>query len=70
MFETAITATALIRPYLGRALLGWQPRKAGVIDNLEVYYKAWKATDSSSSPPVLDPEQALTSYKVPRERAI
>ncbi|PSR88859.1 hypothetical protein PHLCEN_2v5008 [Hermanssonia centrifuga] len=44
LFETAITATALIRPYLGRALLGWQPRKAGVIDNLEVYYNAWKAS--------------------------
>ncbi|GBE79401.1 NAD(P)-binding protein [Sparassis latifolia] len=44
LFETATVTSAIIRPYLGRALLGWQPRKAGVVDHLEIYYNAWKAS--------------------------
>ncbi|KAI0917143.1 hypothetical protein AcW1_007583 [Taiwanofungus camphoratus] len=43
-FETAITTTSLLRPYLARSLLGWQPRKAGLVDHLEIYYNAWKAS--------------------------
>ncbi|CCM04674.1 uncharacterized protein FIBRA_06860 [Fibroporia radiculosa] len=45
LFESAITTTSLLRPYLARSLLGWQPRKAGLVDNLEVYYNAWKASE-------------------------
>jgi len=43
LYEEAIAATALVRPYLGRALLGWQPHKPGLAENLELYYNAWKA---------------------------
>ncbi|OSX59769.1 hypothetical protein POSPLADRAFT_1048245 [Postia placenta MAD-698-R-SB12] len=45
LFEVAITTTSLVRPYLARTLLGWQPRKAGLVDNLEIYYNAWKASE-------------------------
>ncbi|KAK7677752.1 hypothetical protein QCA50_019304 [Cerrena zonata] len=45
LYEKAITTTSLIRPYLARALFGWEPRKAGLVDNLEVYYNAWKASE-------------------------
>lgn len=41
--ETALTTTCLLRPYLARSLLGWQPRKAGFVDYLDIYYDAWKA---------------------------
>ncbi|EKM52493.1 uncharacterized protein PHACADRAFT_164427 [Phanerochaete carnosa HHB-10118-sp] len=44
LYETALTTTSLLRPYLARSLLSWQPRKAGLVDNLEVYYDAWKAS--------------------------
>jgi hypothetical protein len=33
-----------IRPYLARTLLGWSPRKAGLIDGMETYYAEWKAS--------------------------
>ena len=42
-YEVALTTTTLLRPYLARALLGWQPRKPGFVDGMEVYYNAWKA---------------------------
>ncbi|CCM04668.1 uncharacterized protein FIBRA_06854 [Fibroporia radiculosa] len=48
-FDEAITTTTLIRPYLGRALVGWQPRKAGLVDQLEVYYNSWKASEALPS---------------------
>ncbi|KAI0775246.1 NAD(P)-binding protein [Trametes elegans] len=44
-FEVAVSTTSIIRPYLGRALLGWRPRKAGLLDHLELYYNAWKASE-------------------------
>ncbi|KAI0368592.1 NAD(P)-binding protein [Pilatotrama ljubarskyi] len=44
-FEVALSTTSILRPYLGRALLGWRPRKAGLIDHLEIYYKAWQASE-------------------------
>ncbi|KAI0076345.1 NAD(P)-binding protein [Panus rudis PR-1116 ss-1] len=44
-FESAITTTCNLRPYLARALLGWQPRKADLMDHLEIYYNAWKASE-------------------------
>ncbi|RDX57332.1 NAD(P)-binding protein [Lentinus brumalis] len=45
LYEVALGTTSIVRPYLGRALLGWQPRKAGLLDLLEVYYNAWKASE-------------------------
>ncbi|RPD60050.1 NAD(P)-binding protein [Lentinus tigrinus ALCF2SS1-7] len=44
-FEVALGTTSILRPYLARALLGWRPRKAGLLDHLELYYKAWKANE-------------------------
>ncbi|OCH91900.1 NAD(P)-binding protein [Obba rivulosa] len=45
LFETALCTTCILRPYLARSLLGWQPRKAGLTDHLEIYYNAWKASE-------------------------
>ncbi|KAH7925603.1 NAD(P)-binding protein [Leucogyrophana mollusca] len=42
-YEVALGTTTLLRPYLGRALLDWVPRKAGLIDGLPIYYAAWLA---------------------------
>ncbi|KAL1747540.1 hypothetical protein HDZ31DRAFT_80384 [Schizophyllum fasciatum] len=40
LFEEAITPSCVLRPYLARSLLGWVPKKAGLTDNMEVYYHA------------------------------
>ncbi|KAI0340673.1 NAD(P)-binding protein [Trametopsis cervina] len=45
-YEEAIASTSLVRPYLGRALLGWYPRKNDLVENIEAYYNAWKANNS------------------------
>ena len=42
--EEAIATTTLLRPYLARSLVGWSPRKPGLVDGLTVYYAAWKAS--------------------------
>ncbi|KAI0753215.1 NAD(P)-binding protein [Daedaleopsis nitida] len=47
-FEAALATSIILRPYLARALLGWQPRKAGLLDHLPVYYDAWKASEGLS----------------------
>ena len=44
VYEEALATTSLVRPYLARALLGWQPRKAGLVDGLETYYAAYLAS--------------------------
>jgi len=44
-FHTALQTTSLIRPYLGRTLLGWEARKPSLVDGLETYYAAWKASE-------------------------
>jgi len=44
LFEEAITTTTLLRPYLARSLVGWSPRKPGLVDGLATYYAAWKAS--------------------------
>ncbi|KAJ6585734.1 NAD(P)-binding protein [Mycena capillaripes] len=44
LFEEAVQSTALIRPYLANALLGWSPKRAGLVDGLEIYYAAWLAS--------------------------
>ncbi|KAF9016378.1 NAD(P)-binding protein [Hymenopellis radicata] len=44
VFERALCQTSLVRPYLGRALLGWQPKKIGLVDGLATYYASWKAS--------------------------
>jgi len=43
LYEKALTTTSLVRPYLAHALLGWQPRKAGLVDGLATYYAAYLA---------------------------
>ncbi|KAF8551246.1 NAD(P)-binding protein [Imleria badia] len=43
-FEEALSSTVLVRPYLARSLLGWQPKKPGLTDGLPLYYTAWKAS--------------------------
>jgi hypothetical protein len=43
-FEVALATTVLTRPYLARALFGWQPKKIGLTDGLDVYYSAFQAT--------------------------
>ncbi|KAJ3822765.1 hypothetical protein F5878DRAFT_577591 [Lentinula raphanica] len=48
IFEVAVSATVLAKPYLGRALLGWQPKKIGLTDGLETYYKAYVASVAES----------------------
>ncbi|KAJ8469811.1 hypothetical protein ONZ51_g8747 [Trametes cubensis] len=45
LFEKALSTTSILRPYLGRALLGWRPRKAGLLDHLDIYYKSWQASE-------------------------
>ncbi|KAJ7584646.1 hypothetical protein C8J56DRAFT_154815 [Mycena floridula] len=47
-FERAVSTTAIIRPYLARSLVGWQPRKAGLLDGLEVYFAAFVASQQTS----------------------
>ena len=46
-FEEAVASTALVRPYLGTALTGWQPKKMGLIDGLETYYAAFLASQQA-----------------------
>jgi len=42
--ERGLASSLRLRPYLARSLLGWQPRKAGVVDHMEIYHDAWKAS--------------------------
>jgi len=42
-FEQAVSSTIMTRPSLARSLLGWQPRKAGLVDGMKQYYSAWLA---------------------------
>ncbi|KAJ7720865.1 hypothetical protein DFH07DRAFT_872228 [Mycena maculata] len=42
-----IASTALVRPYLANALLGWTVKKQGLTDGLETYYAAWLASLSA-----------------------
>jgi len=44
-FETALSTSQIVHPYLAKALLGWQPRKGGLVDYLPIYYNAWKASE-------------------------
>jgi len=44
LYEEAVQATGLIRPYLGNALLGWSVKKPGLIEGLDNYYAAWLAS--------------------------
>ncbi|THH14100.1 hypothetical protein EW146_g6191 [Bondarzewia mesenterica] len=40
----ALSLSQIVRPTLARTLLGWEPRKTGLVDGLETYYAAWKAS--------------------------
>jgi nucleoside-diphosphate-sugar epimerase len=44
VYETALSTTSLLRPYLARTLLGWRPLKAGLTDGLPTYYAAYLAS--------------------------
>ncbi|KAJ7206251.1 hypothetical protein GGX14DRAFT_457421 [Mycena pura] len=44
LFEEAIAASGLNRAYLATSLLGWSPKKPGLIEGLDVYYAAWLAS--------------------------
>ncbi|KAJ7290051.1 hypothetical protein C8J57DRAFT_1164244 [Mycena rebaudengoi] len=44
LFEEALASSALIRPYLANALLGWSAKKPSLTQGLETYYAAWHAT--------------------------
>lgn len=44
VYEEAMAATTMVRPHLGRTLLGWHPVKASLVDGLETWYAAWKAS--------------------------
>ncbi|TDL17297.1 NAD(P)-binding protein [Rickenella mellea] len=43
-YEEAQAGTAIMRPSLARAILGWTPKKAGFVDGMRTYYAAWQAT--------------------------
>ncbi|KAJ7133335.1 hypothetical protein C8R44DRAFT_829260 [Mycena epipterygia] len=43
IFEEALASSALVRPYLANALLGWSVKKPGLVDGLDIYYAAWLA---------------------------
>jgi len=43
-FELAMTTTCFSRPTLGRALMGWAPKKFGLVDGMQVYYNTWLAS--------------------------
>jgi hypothetical protein len=43
-FEIAMGTTGLLRPHLGRSLLGWHPRKPSLVDGLETYFQAYLAS--------------------------
>ncbi|EJU04357.1 NADP-binding protein [Dacryopinax primogenitus] len=43
-FEVAMTTTSFTRPSLGRALTGWVPKKFGLVDGMQVYYKTYVAS--------------------------
>ncbi|KAG8774001.1 hypothetical protein FRC15_001640 [Serendipita sp. 397] len=42
ILEEAMSITIRARPSLARTLLGWQPRKPGLIDGMAIYYEAYK----------------------------
>ncbi|KAJ6464783.1 hypothetical protein C8R47DRAFT_1237322 [Mycena vitilis] len=44
VFEEAIASSGVVRPYLANTLLGWSPKKPGLVDGLEAYYATWLAT--------------------------
>ncbi|EIW76273.1 NAD(P)-binding protein [Coniophora puteana RWD-64-598 SS2] len=43
LFE-GIQTTTMLRPYLGRTLVDWVPKKPGLIDGLPVWYASWQAS--------------------------
>ncbi|KAG8852224.1 hypothetical protein FRB91_006775 [Serendipita sp. 411] len=44
ILEEAMSGTIRARPTLARTLLGWHPRRAGLIDGMSIYYEAYKNT--------------------------
>jgi nucleoside-diphosphate-sugar epimerase len=44
-WEEALACTSLLKPYLARSILGWQPKKTSLVEGLSLYYAAWKAVN-------------------------
>jgi nucleoside-diphosphate-sugar epimerase len=44
-WEEGLACTSLLKPYLARSLLGWQPKKMSLVEGLSLYYAAWKAVN-------------------------
>ncbi|TFY67335.1 hypothetical protein EVG20_g3979 [Dentipellis fragilis] len=44
LFEEALASTVMVRPYLARSLLNWEPRMPGFVDGLPRWYSAWQAS--------------------------
>lgn len=44
VLEAAMSTTILMRPYLAKKLLGWQPKKVGLGDGMKLYYDAWRSS--------------------------
>uniref|UniRef100_A0A060TDF1 ARAD1D50798p n=1 Tax=Blastobotrys adeninivorans TaxID=409370 RepID=A0A060TDF1_BLAAD len=42
-FEVALSGTSVVRGTFGRSLLGWEPKKASLVDGLPVYYRSYLA---------------------------
>lgn len=47
VLEEAMAVTTRLRPTLARALLGWEPRKAGLVDGMVTYLEAYKGSIST-----------------------
>ncbi|OZJ07039.1 hypothetical protein BZG36_00094 [Bifiguratus adelaidae] len=45
-FEACMASSQICPPSLGRALLGWFPKKRSLVDGMDQYYAAWKASRS------------------------
>jgi len=43
-FELAMTTTSVSRPSFGRALVGWVPKKMGLVDGMSIYYNSYVAS--------------------------
>ncbi|KAK4057089.1 hypothetical protein OIO90_001989 [Microbotryomycetes sp. JL221] len=43
-FERAITSTDILRPTLGKTLLGWEAKRPPLAEGMETYYKAFLAS--------------------------
>jgi len=43
-YENAFQSTTNIKPVLGNSLLGWQPKKLGLVDGMDIYWASFVAS--------------------------